>query len=96
MACWVAGSANTKAVYPSSASKTNTRSAAINPHLLDCRRALVEPLQVAMDNGARCALIPAENKRSFLEVNTDVIDKIDPIFYNDVKTATFKGLELNG
>jgi ATP-dependent Lon protease len=55
----------------------------------------VEPLQVAMDNGARCALIPAENKRSFLEVSTDVIDKIDPIFYNDVRTATFKGLELN-
>lgn len=58
-------------------------------------RSLVEPLQVAMDNGARCALIPAENKRSFLEVNMDVIDKIDPIFYNDVKTATFKGLDLN-
>ena len=48
-----------------------------------------------MDNGARCALIPAENKRSFLEVSTDVIDKIDPIFYNDMKTATFKGLDLN-
>jgi ATP-dependent Lon protease len=58
-------------------------------------RSLVEPLQVAMDNGARCALIPAENKRSFLEVSTDVIDKIDPIFYNDVKTATFKALEMN-
>jgi ATP-dependent Lon protease len=58
-------------------------------------RSLVEPLQVAMDNGARCALIPGENKRAFLEVNTDVIDKIDPIFYNDVKTATFKGLDLN-
>jgi ATP-dependent Lon protease len=58
-------------------------------------RSLVEPLQVAIDNGARCALIPAENKRSFLEVNTDVIDKIDPIFYNDVKTATFKGLDMN-
>jgi ATP-dependent Lon protease len=58
-------------------------------------KSLVEPLQVAMDNGARCALIPAENKRSFLDVNTDVIDKIDPIFYNDVKTATFKGLDLN-
>ncbi len=43
----------------------------------------------------RCALIPAENKRSFLEVNTDVIDKIDPIFYNDVKTATFKALDLS-
>jgi len=58
-------------------------------------KSLVEPLQVAMDNGARCALIPGENKRAFLEVNTDVIDKIDPIFYNDVKTATFKGLDLN-
>ncbi|MFM6130846.1 MAG: S16 family serine protease [Sphaerospermopsis kisseleviana] len=58
-------------------------------------RSLVEPLQVAMDNGARCALIPAENKRSFLDVNTDVIVKIDPIFFNDVKTATFKGLDLN-
>jgi len=58
-------------------------------------RSLVEPLQVAMDNGARCALIPAENRRSFMEVSTDVIDKIDPIFYNDVKTATFKGLDLN-
>jgi ATP-dependent Lon protease len=58
-------------------------------------RSLVEPLQVAMDNGARCALIPGENKRSFLEINTDEIDKIDPIFYNDVKTATFKGLDLN-
>ena len=58
-------------------------------------RSLVEPLQVAMDNGARCALIPAENKHSFLEVSTDVIDKIDPIFYNDMKTATFKGLDLN-
>ncbi|PZV04972.1 MAG: ATP-dependent Lon protease [Cyanobium sp.] len=58
-------------------------------------RSLVEPLQVAMDNGARCALIPAENKRSFLEVNMDVIDKIDPIFYNDVKTATFKALDMN-
>tara|TARA_Y100001978_G_C23670105_1_gene423286 strand:+ start:25 stop:1479 length:1455 start_codon:yes stop_codon:yes gene_type:complete len=58
-------------------------------------RSLVEPLQVAMDNGARCALIPAENKRSFLEISTDVIDKIDPIFYNDMKTATFKGLDLN-
>ena len=58
-------------------------------------RSLVKPLQVAMDNGARCALIAVENKRSFLNVNTDVSDKIDPIFYNDVKTATFKGLDLN-
>ena len=32
-------------------------------------RSLVEPLQVAMDNGAKRALIPIENKRQFLDVN---------------------------
>ena len=31
-------------------------------------RSLAEPLQVAMDNGAKRALIPIENKRNFLEV----------------------------
>ena len=31
-------------------------------------RSLAEPLQVGMDNGARKALIPLENKRNFLEV----------------------------
>ena len=30
-------------------------------------RSLAEPLQVAMDSGARKALIPLENKRNFLE-----------------------------
>ena len=33
-------------------------------------RSLVEPLQVAMDNGAKRALIPIENKRQFLEVQS--------------------------
>jgi ATP-dependent Lon protease len=32
-----------------------------------------EPLQLAMDNGAKRALIPLENKRSFLEVAGDVV-----------------------
>ena len=32
-------------------------------------RSLAEPLQVAMDNGARRALIPLENKRNFLDVS---------------------------
>ena len=31
-------------------------------------RSLTEPLQVAMDNGAKRALIPIENKRNFLDV----------------------------
>lgn len=32
-------------------------------------RSLVDPPQVGMDNGARRALIPLENKRNFLEVS---------------------------
>src|SRR5207245_4584238 len=32
-------------------------------------RSLAEPLQVAMDNGARKGLIPLENKRNFLDVS---------------------------
>lgn len=58
-------------------------------------RSLVEPLQVAMDNGAKRALIPIENKRSFLDVTGDVMEHVDPIFYGDPKTAAFKALGLN-
>ena len=58
-------------------------------------RSLVEPLQVAMDNGAKRALIPIENKRNFLDVSGDVLENIDPIFYGDLQTAGFKALGLN-
>lgn len=57
-------------------------------------RSLVEPLQVAMDNGAKRAMIPIENKRSFFEVSSDVLENVDPIFYGDVKTAAFKALGM--
>ena len=58
-------------------------------------RSLTEPLQVAMDNGAKRALIPIENKRQFLEVNPDVLEHVDPIFYGDLRQAAFKALGLN-
>jgi ATP-dependent Lon protease len=58
-------------------------------------RSLVEPLQVAMDNGARRVLVPLGNKRQFLEVPADVIEKVDPIFYGDPLTAALKGLGMN-
>jgi ATP-dependent Lon protease len=58
-------------------------------------RSLVEPLQVAMDNGAKRALIPIENKRQFLEVNPDVLERVDPIFYGDLRQAAFKALGLS-
>src|SRR6266545_4702667 len=50
-------------------------------------RSLVEPLQVAMDNGAKRVLIPVENKRSFLEVSADILANVDPIFYGDLRAA---------
>jgi len=58
-------------------------------------RSLTEPLQVAMDNGARRVLVPIGNKRQFLEVPADVIEKVDPIFYGDPLTAALKGLGMN-
>jgi ATP-dependent Lon protease len=55
-------------------------------------RSLVEPLRVAMDNGAKRALIPTENKRTFLEVSADIVENVDPVFYSDPKTAAIKVL----
>jgi ATP-dependent Lon protease len=55
-------------------------------------RSLVEPLQTAMDNGARKVMIPIENKRNFFDVSADILENVDPIFYGDVKTAAFKAL----
>ena len=57
-------------------------------------KSLSEPLQVGMDNGARRALIPLENKRSFLEVAGDVMERVDPIFFADPMTAAMKALGM--
>ncbi len=57
-------------------------------------RSLTEPLQIAMDNGARRALVPIENKRSFLEVSADIVEQVDPVFFGDPKTAAQKVLGL--
>ena len=58
-------------------------------------RSLTEPLQVAMDNGGKRALIPIENKRQFLEVNADVLEQVDPVFFGDMRQAAFKALGLS-
>ncbi len=57
-------------------------------------RSLSEPLQMAMDNGARRALIPIENKRNFLDVPSDIIEQVDPIFFSDPDTAAMKALGI--
>ncbi|WP_197446406.1 hypothetical protein [Tautonia plasticadhaerens] len=51
---------------------------------------LAEPLQMAMDNGARRALVPLENKRNFLEI----IERVDPVFFSDPLMAALKALGM--
>src|SRR5450759_1942683 len=58
-------------------------------------RSLVEPLQVAMDNGGKRALVPIENKRQFLDVSPDVLEQVDPVFDGDLRQAAFKALGLS-
>lgn len=57
-------------------------------------RSLTEPLQIAKDNGAKRALIPIGNKRDFLEVNADIVEHVDPVFYGEPKAAAFKALGI--
>jgi ATP-dependent Lon protease len=57
-------------------------------------RSLAEPLQAAMDNGARRALVPLENKRSFLEVSGEIVERVDPVFFSDPMTAAVKALGM--
>jgi ATP-dependent Lon protease len=56
---------------------------------------LAEPLQLGMDNGARRALIPLENKRHFFEVTGDILEQVDPIFYGDPQMAAMKAMGFN-
>jgi len=58
-------------------------------------RSLAEPLQVGMDNGARRALVPLENKRNFLDVSGDIMERVDPVFFSDPMTAAMKALGMN-
>ena len=51
---------------------------------------LNEPLQIGMDNGAKRACIPIENKRHFLDVPADIVEKVDPIFYGEPMIAAQK------
>ena len=58
-------------------------------------RSLAEPLQIGMENGARRALIPTLNKRNFMDVSADIVERVDPVFYSDPMTAALKTLGLS-
>ena len=57
-------------------------------------QSLVDPLQMAMENGAKRALIPLGNKRNFLEVSGEIMKTVDPVFYSDPQPAARKALAL--
>ncbi|MFP4492426.1 MAG: protease Lon-related BREX system protein BrxL [Puniceicoccaceae bacterium] len=56
---------------------------------------LSEVLGTGMDNGAKSALIPIANKRNFLEVSGDVVERVDPVFYSDPVAGAFKALGVS-
>jgi ATP-dependent Lon protease len=55
---------------------------------------LTEHLQVAMDNGARRVLLPAENKRDLADIPSDILDKIQISFYSDPLNAAYRALGM--
>lgn len=57
-------------------------------------RSLSEPLQVVLDNEARHALIPIENKRHFLDVSADIIERVAPVFGGPL-TGALKALDMS-
>ena len=58
-------------------------------------RGLTEPLRVIMDNGAKKVLIPLSNKRDFLEVPGEIMEKVDPIFYSEPLPAALKAVGIS-
>ena len=56
--------------------------------------ALAERLQLSMDNGAKRVLIPSENKRDFADIPSDVLDKLQIIFFSDPVNAAFRAMGL--
>lgn len=58
-------------------------------------RTLMEPCELATENGARRALVPIENRRQFLEVSGEVAERMDPIFYSDASVAVNKALSIS-
>jgi ATP-dependent Lon protease len=55
-------------------------------------RSLTEALQLGMENGARRALTPIENRRHLMDVAPDVLERVDTSFYADPQQAAAKAM----
>ncbi len=53
---------------------------------------LGDKLRIAMDSGAKRVMIPTENRRDFVDLPAEVLDKIQIDFYSDPAQAAFKAL----
>ena len=47
-----------------------------------------------MDNRAKRVLIPSENKRDFADIPSDVLDKLQIIYFSDPVNAAFRAMGL--
>ncbi len=56
---------------------------------------LIEPLQVAVDNGGKKVLLPVTSKRQLLDVPGDLLEKVDPIFYSEPLSGALKALGIS-
>jgi len=61
----------------------------------DWVRSAEEAMQVIMDNGAKRVLIPSENKRDFADIPSDVLDKLQIIFFSDPVNAAFRAMGVD-
>ncbi len=55
---------------------------------------ILEPLQVALENGATRSLVPISNKTQFAALPEEVVEQMDIVFYGDLDRAALKALEL--
>ena len=53
----------------------------------------MEPLQVAMENGAQRALLPIANKNQVAGLPEEIVERLDIVFYGDPDRAVSKVLE---
>jgi len=53
---------------------------------------ILEPLQVAVDNGASRALVPIANKNQFAALSEDVVENLELVFYGDPDRALRRAL----
>ena len=56
-------------------------------------QSVMEPLQIAMENGALRALLPLANKNQVAGLPEEVVERLDVVFYGDPDRAVSKALE---